>query len=164
MSLASFFGGTEAPVSEGSTAEVTQLIENFFTRVGLNASQQQFKTSSGSPGWTLMRGSAEVYLFINENKEGAILRVVSPIAYLPKDALMVAFYRKLLDINNNLVNCGLATDKDVVLCVLQRSTKGLGQDELDRILGGLSSAADGIDDELAKEFGCRKYSERPGGS
>lgn len=147
-------------VSEGTVAQVTKLVENFFQKIRFNPHQQQIQSARGF-GWWIGRGSAIIYIFVQESEKGGVyLRVVSPIVYLPKENL-IAFYRKMLDINNDLVNCALATDKDVVLLVSQRPTLGLDQEELDDIVSTLAQTADGLDHELNKEFGCRIYSEQP---
>jgi hypothetical protein len=147
-------------VSEGSVAQVTKLVENFFNKIRFNPHQQQIPSAKGY-GWWIGRGSAVIYIFVQEAEGGGVyLRVVSPLVYLPKENL-IAFYRKLLDINNDLVNCALATDKDVVLLVVQRPTLGLDQEELDDVVSLLAQTADSLDNELNKEFGCRVYSEQP---
>ena len=146
-------------VSEGMVGQVSKLIENFFSKVRINPHQQAIPSAKGY-GWWVQRGSAIVYIFIQESDQGPMLRVVSPIVYLPKENLL-PFYRKLLDANNGLVNCALATDKDIVLCAVTRPTQALDQEELDSIVSMLAHAADELDNSLNKEFGCRIYSEQP---
>lgn len=157
-----FDGKPAAPApdqEQGTPAEVSAMIEAFFSKIGMNAHQQQIRTNNGV-GWTVMRGSAIVYILVLPSDMGPLLRIVSPIVYMPAQNL-VPFYRKLLDVNSGLVECALAMDKDVVICVSTRPTRGLGQDELDELISLVSGAADGLDHELNKEFGARVYSQEP---
>lgn len=152
-----FFGSDEA--SKGTIDEVSGLIQNFFNKIGISADQQRLQSANGN-GWWVNRGSAVIYIFVQDSQTGAFIRVVSPIVYMPTQNLL-PFYRKLLDSNNNLLGCGLATDKDVVLLVAQRPTLGIGQEELDALVDNLARVADTLDNELAAEFGARVYSETP---
>ena len=154
-----FGGGSEQQVSEGSINEVSGLIENFFQKVGLNAHQQQIQTNNGV-GWTIRRGSAEVFIFVHDSENGPILRVLSPCVYMPASNL-VAFYRKLLDINMKLLGCAMAMDRDIAVCIAMRPTRGIGQDELDAVVDLVSGTSDMLDNELSTEFGARIYSEQP---
>lgn len=152
-----FFGSDEA--SKGTVDEVSGLIQNFFNKIGISADQQKLQSSNGN-GWWVNRGSAIIYIFVQDSQTGPFIRVVSPIVYMPTQNLL-PFYRKLLDHNNNLLGCALSTDKDVVLLVTQRHTLGINQEELDELVDSLARVADALDNELATEFGARVYSEQP---
>jgi hypothetical protein len=146
-------------VSDGTVGQVSQMVEAFFNKIRINPHQQQLQTAKGY-GWWVGRGSALVYIFIQETENGPFLRIVSPLVYLPKDNL-IAFYRKMLDVNSGLANCALATDKDVAILVVMRPTLGLDQEELDSLVDMLAATADDLDNQLSKEFGARVYSEQP---
>ena len=152
-----FFGSDE--VSKGTVDEVSGLIQNFYNKIGISADQQKLQSASGN-GWWVNRGSAIIYIFVQDSQTGPFIRVVSPIVYMPPQNLL-PFYRKLLDHNNNLLGCTLSTDKDVVMLVAQRHTLGISQEELDDMVDTLARVADTLDNELATEFGARIYSEQP---
>jgi hypothetical protein len=141
-----------------------KLIEDVLTSMGLNADKSRLDTKDGSTAWGLMRGSAEVLVFLNAaRKEGDdnFLRIVSPIVRLPTENLL-PLYRRLLELNARDLP-GIAfgvVDQDIVL-VAQRGTRDLDRSEVDEMLRNLGAAADHYDDKLAQEFGGRKISDLP---
>jgi hypothetical protein len=94
----------------------------------------------------------------NDDHHGAVLRISSPLVFIPKNN-REAFYRRLLDINTNLSNCALATHEDTVLVVYQRATLGLDPEELDELVWNAAYVADLLDNKLSEEYGAPMYSE-----
>ena len=148
-----FFGTHHA--SRGTIDEVSHMVEHYFTSRGLNSKQQEIAGTEGC-GWWLNEGSARIYVFIQDAPGGPVIRITSPIVYVPQQR-QTEFYRHLLDINANLSCCALATSKDTVLVVAQRHTMQLDQEELDDMIWNVAYVADLLDDKLVTEFGTKRY-------
>jgi hypothetical protein len=148
-------------ISKGTVAEAVEMVETYFKHRHLNPHEHKLSgIAQDQIGWWLREGSALVYIVIQESEDnsGAVLRISSPIVFIPKQK-REAFYRRLLDINSNLSSCALSTHGDIVLIVAQRHTIGLVQEELDELAWNTAYVADLLDDKLAKEFGAQMYSE-----
>jgi hypothetical protein len=142
----------------GSTLEeAVQLVEQYFKRRNLDPKQQEIPGSDGH-GWWLTEGSAKVNIFVQNTAEGPALRVTSPIVFIPETS-RENFYRQLLDLNNKLSTCHLATENNFVLVLAQRNTTGISQEEFDTIIWNVAYVADSIDDKLADKFGTQLYRE-----
>ncbi len=146
-------------VGKGLTEDAVGMVDNYFSRRGLELGKHQLKGSEGY-GWWLTEGSAKVYVFIQDSPNGAVLRITSPLVHLPEQN-REQMYRKMLDLNANLSSCALATHDNIVLVVAQRPTLGLVQEELDELVWNVAYVADLLDNKLADEFQCRMYSEEP---
>lgn len=144
-------------VNKGECPDALGMVENYFRQRGLSPTDHELAGSDGC-GWWLTEGSAKVYIFVQDSPNGAVLRITSPLVYLPKHNLE-AFYRRLLDINTNLTSCALGTHGDVVLVVAQRPTAGLVQEELDELVWNTAYIADLLDNRLSEEFNAPMYSE-----
>src|SRR3990167_4438085 len=149
--------GTEK-TSKGTIDEVAQMIERYFHRRELNPKDQELSGAEGY-GWWLTAGSPKVYVFVQEAPTGPVLRITSPLVYIPQKN-REEFYRKLLNINCNLSSCALATHEDTVLVVAQRPTLGLEQEELDALVWNVAYVADLLDNDLSAEFKVPLYSHR----
>lgn len=147
------FGTTKA--SKGTVDEVGSMIEQYFRKRHLDPQDQQIEGAEGY-GWWLTEGSAKVYIFVQETPTGPVLRITSPLVKVP-DANKESFYRRLLDINSDLSGCAMATYQDVVLCVAQRPTLALDQEELDALVWNVAYVADLLDNKLAQEFNAPMY-------
>ncbi len=142
-------------VSGRTLDEVAGLIQNYFKGRGLDHQKQEIPGSEGC-GWWLTEGSAKVYIFIQDSPVGPVLRITSPIVYIPQDNQEV-FYRRLLDLNSNLASCHLATYENYVLVLSQRQTTGITQEEVDSVVWNVAYVADLLDNKLADEFGTELY-------
>lgn len=131
------------------------MIEKYFRGRGLDPHKQEIQGAEGC-GWWLIEGSAKVYIFVQDSPAGPVLRITSPLVFVP-EANREAFYRRLLDINSGLTNCRLATYENYVLALSQRQTTGLNQDELESGVWNVAYVADMLDDKLAAEFHTRLY-------
>jgi hypothetical protein len=143
--------------SHGTLGEAIHMVETYFKHRGLNP--EEFKLQ-GSPenGWWIHEGSAEVYIVVQSGNEeiGTVLRISSPLVYLPKNN-HEQLYRHLLELNNNLSSCALSIYNDLVLVVSQRPTLGLSQEEMDELVWNAAYVADLLDNKLAEQFGARLY-------
>lgn len=145
--------GTQA--AKGSIEEVSAMVQTYFKNRGLDAKNQQIAGAEGC-GWWLNEGSARIYVFVQDGPGGPVLRITSPLVYVPQQK-QLEFYRSLLDINANLTSCALATSEDAVMVVAQRQTAQLDQEELDSMIWNVAYVADLLDDRLVTEFGTRRY-------
>jgi hypothetical protein len=141
-----------------------KLVEDVLTTFGASPEKNRLDTKDGSTAWGVMRGSAEVMVFLNpahHDKEDNYLRMVSPIVRLPSENLL-PLYRRILELNAKEVY-GIAfgiINEDVVL-VVERGTHDLDRSEVEEMLRNISAAADHYDDKLVTEFGGKKVSELP---
>lgn len=142
-------------VSLVTLQEVSAMIDNYFRGRGLDTRKQALPGSDGC-GWWLTEGSARIYLFVQDSPAGPVLRITSPLVYIPEHN-KESFYRRLLDLNSNLTSCALSTYDNYVLVISQRMSKGLVQSELDDMVWNVAYVADLLDDKLAQEFGTSLY-------
>ena len=91
--------GTEK-VSKGLTDEVISMVEEYYRHRGLDHKQFEMQGSEGA-GWWLVEGSAKVYIFVQDSPSGALVRITSPLVYIPSTGLE-NFYRHLLDFEHQL--------------------------------------------------------------
>lgn len=136
------------------------LIEEFFKKVGLDPQSSRLEgMEKNVVGWSLRRGSAQIYLYLLDYEKNSALRIVSPILLLP-EGMLLPFYRRCLELNFGLQNCAFAVSKETMFLVTERPMDQLDSAEIENCIGVISWAADTYDDELAKEFGARLCSER----
>lgn len=154
------FGTKKIEVKEIGIRECVKMIEGFFKKFNINPNQQRVSDRE-TLGWWLKRGSALVYIILNQAEDMPTVRIVSPILYLP-ETYILPFYRKCLELNVELVNCAFGVSDDRVVLVSERPIDGLDAHELEGTIKYLSAVADDVDDKLASEFKARMYLE--GGS
>lgn len=146
-------------VSHGSAPEAIQMIRQYFNHRGLNADEHRV-TDADDYGYWIREGSAKIYIFVQESSQDAVLRITSPLFYLPDDKnKLEPLYRNLLDLNSSMSNCALATHQNLVLIVAQRPTRGLAQEELDNLVWHIAYVADMFDNQLAEQYNCQLYRE-----
>src|SRR5262245_30944 len=148
------FGAQDA---KGNFERTVKLVETVIQGFGLDAQKNRLQTNDGSTAWALMRGSAEVLIFLNPAKEANqpnYIRVVAPVWRLPEQNLQV-IYRKLLELNARDLwgtAFGLMAPQqnpnvvDAVL-VTERTTTDLDRGEVEEILQNIGAAADFFDDK-----------------
>ncbi len=129
-------------------------IEKFLEKVGYNPADVRLDVSEkGNYGWRAHKGSASILIFLLGSQETKVLRVVSPILKLPQENLL-PFYRRLLETNLTIPGCSLGVKGDEVVVFSERVLTGLRASEIEMAIDMVASVADGIDDELSKEFGA----------
>lgn len=146
--------------SHGTLNEAIHMVEMYFKHRGLNP--EQFKLhDSHENAWWIKEGSAEVYITVQSGNEevGTVLRVSSPLVYIPQNN-REQFFRHLLELNNDLSSCALSVYNDLVLVVCQRPTLGLNQEEMDELVWNTAYVADLLDNRLAEQFGTSLYSRQ----
>ncbi len=148
------------PVKETTERDCIIMVENFFRKIKLESNQQRV-TDRDTTGWWVQRGSALVYIILNEHEGLETVRIISPILYLPNENIL-PFYRKCLEINMDLCNCAIGVYDDKVSLISERPIEGLDPEELEGTIHYLSSVADDLDNKLADEFGATLMSETNG--
>ncbi len=146
-------------ISHGTAPEAVQMIRQYFNHRGLNPDKHKVADAEDFGYW-LSEGSAKIYIFVQESSQDAVLRITSPLVYLPEDKTRLEdIYRHLLDLNSSMSNCALATHQNLVLIVAQGPTRGLTQEELDNLVWHIAYVADMLDNQLADNYHCQLYRE-----
>ncbi len=149
------FGTKKVAVKETTVQDCIGMVEKFLKKVGLKASDHRLRESD-TVGWWLRRGSAHIYIVLNQVGDEKTVRVFSPILYLPDDHVL-PFYRRCLELNMSLVQCAFAATDDTIGLVSERPLQGLDEQELETLLHYVSGVADDIDNALADEFKAKLY-------
>jgi hypothetical protein len=145
---------------ESNLKACQKMIESVIRELGLDPDGTRIETSSKERiGWALMRGSAAVYVFLQQSEEHNFLQVVSPVMKIP-DQNILPLYRRLLELNAEKL-CGAAfgvKGEDVVLST-DRETTDIDRSEVQTMITIVGQYADHYDDELVKEFGGTRHSD-----
>lgn len=149
------FKGVRKVTNLGTIEEAEKIIDKVFKGLGLKPEEAKIDNPD-LIGWAVKRGSAIVYIFINENKYINTLRIVSPLIYVPKKR-QNEFLRRCLEYNYYFINCALGLNDDLIFLVEERPLTGLDPEEVEYIINNLSRIADRIDNELAKEYNAQMY-------
>jgi hypothetical protein len=144
-------------VKETTVKDCIKMVEAFLQKCGANPKKHRLPDKD-TIGWQIARGSAIIYILINNHEGLTTIRVISPILTLPKSNIL-PFYRKCLEINTGLISCALGAYEDKVAVLSERPIEGLDPEELEGILNHLSAVADDLDNKLADEFGATIFSE-----
>jgi hypothetical protein len=151
----SLFRPKKATDKRTTLRDCVQMVEGFFKKINANPNDQRLPDRNAL-GWWIQRGSAMIYIFLNQGEDNITLRILSPLLYLPED-FVLPFYRRCLEINMRLINCALAASDDKILLVTERPIEGLDQQELESSIHYLAAVADEIDNKLSAEFNARMY-------
>lgn len=138
-----------------SVDDAYKMISAYFKRRNFNIDEHLLPEAEGY-GWWIVEGSAKVYIFVQEEDRGFVIRVNAPVCHFPPDN-REKFFRTLLEINRDLSVCCIATFEEVVLVSAQRPILGLDQEELNDMIWNVSAAADVLDDQLKNQFGATPY-------
>lgn len=150
-------GRKDNQVAAVTTQDCKQMVESFLEKVGLDPKEQRLPDRR-TLGWCVHRGSAVVFIVLEEQNSYPTLRIVSPILYLPEGRIL-ALYRKCLEINMGLINCALGVFEDRIAVVSERPIASLDPAEFEERLNYLSAVADDLDEKLSQEFDAKPYGE-----
>ncbi|MEW6281849.1 MAG: YbjN domain-containing protein [Candidatus Eremiobacterota bacterium] len=137
-------------------AQHAAVVEKIIRGVGLDPNEHRMKSDEpGRFSWVLQRGSATIVVGISgDAKTGeGWFHLSAPLVFLPEENLL-AFYRRLLDLNGEIMGVALAAKGDCISLCAERPLKGMDANEAEELLMRLSGYADGLDDLLNKEFGA----------
>lgn len=128
------------------------LIEEIIADLGIDpVDNLEEATEQQHYSWCLQRGSATVFVeLFTEGKESYFM-VDCPILTLPATGLE-AFYRKLLELNDQLVEASLVVRGSEIHLVGIRPLRGLDASEASDMLDRISAWADSLDNKLSEEF------------
>jgi len=101
--------------------------------------------------WSAYRGSALVYIDIFKLEDIDYIEISCPIMLLPSRNLLV-FYKKLLELNYQLMGVKFFVRDQWVYLAENRELKGLDSDELKGMIERVSYHADRLDEALIEEF------------
>ena len=140
------------------------MVEQFIGDLGLHHEDNRLPTEDGTLAWGLMRGSAQVYIFIRpgaEDDEFNTVQIVSPVMRVPvDDAIRLLLYEHLLSLNaQELTGAGFAVKDETVVIIADRSTEDLDPSEVRDMVLRVGYFADVYDDALVSQFGGRRYSD-----
>jgi T3SS (YopN, CesT) and YbjN peptide-binding chaperone 1 len=123
--------------------------------LGLNPEDNKLPNMSDEVlAWGLTRGSATVYIVLNQGNETNYLQVFSPIMRIDENT-EVDFFKDLLTLNATSELCAAAfalKDNRIVL-KSDRTTNDLDKDELFEIVVRVGRLADKYDDLLVEKYG-----------
>jgi hypothetical protein len=140
------------------------MVEEVITELGLAPQENRVQTESGSPAWGLMKGSAQVFVFINDNtadEEYNTIQVVSPVVTLPEaPSMQTALFRHLLDLNAREINgAAFGLKGETVVITVDRSTQDLNRSEVKDMILRVGFYADYYDDTLVSQFGGQRHAD-----
>jgi Putative bacterial sensory transduction regulator len=145
---------------ESNLKSCQKMIESVIKELGLDPDGSKLEGDDPKrTGWALKRGSAAVYVFLQQGDDANFLQVVSPVMKLP-DQNLLPLYRRLLELNAEKL-CGVAfgiKGEDVVLTT-DRDTTDIDRSEVQAMITLVGQYADHFDDELVAEFGGVRHSD-----
>jgi hypothetical protein len=141
--------------SADALARHAVMVEQALAGSGINPEQSRLGVANGY-GWNFRFGSAIIEVYIHSNEEGSYFQVLSPIIHLPQAGLL-PFYRRMLELNLQLVNAALGVYHDAVYLFSERPLDGLDPVEVSSTISRVAAYADDLDNQLVAEFGGRLY-------
>lgn len=146
----------------GGLDQARLLAENFLKAHGLDPERHVLFQSPSSSSWLFWVKSPEVEgpasgallvlsLFVAQDQE--YVRLSSPILSLPGQDVDPALYRRLLDLNAEMVCAALATVSLEVHVVAVRPVGDAGPQELEDLLVRVAGYANLFKTQLSEEFG-----------
>lgn len=146
---------------ESNYRACVKMVETVISELGISVEETRIGSTTDSQGehsgWVIMKGSAEVYVFLYRGENDNFIHVYSPVMTLPERNLLQLF-RRLLDLNG-VGQMGVAfglKGENVVLSVY-RSTTDLDKSEVREMIISVGEHADYYDDILVNEFGGRRH-------
>jgi hypothetical protein len=140
-----------------------KLVEETIQGLGVDPSTVRMQAPGGGHAWSLMRGSAAIAIFLREpraNEDSPCLRVISPVIRIEK-ARELDLYRHLLELNAaGMASVAFGIHDGKVVAVSERPTHDLDPGEVKYIVQIVGAVADHYDDELARQFGGSRVSDK----
>lgn len=140
------------------------MVEEVICGLDLVPEENRIPTEEESLAWGLLKGSAEVFIFIlpgTSEEDYHTLQVVSPVMRLPESpANQTALLRRLLELNAQVLSgAAFGVKGDTVVLVADRSTQDINSSEVRDMILRVGFFADKYDDELVRQFGGRRFSD-----
>ncbi len=148
--------------SNKDLSRAAALVDDVIRRLGLDPERVAIQVPAPSRGWSLLRGSAAVAIFLRPARDGEDspqLRIVAPILRIAAGDPL-GLFRSLLELNAGglgAVSFGLQGDRVVV--VAERRTLDLEPAEVEYLVQRVGAVGDHYDDELIARFGGTKVTD-----
>jgi len=141
-----------------------QMVEAVIRELGLKPDESRLDNQGDGHAWGVMKGSAEVFIFIlpsDEKGESGSIQVVSPVLKLPKSQPnQLSLFRRMLELNAELLSgAAFGIKGDTAAMISDRSTKDLNQSEVREMILRVGHFSDMYDDELVVQFGGKRHSD-----
>ena len=140
-----------------------KMVESIFQELGIPVQETRIgdeniqEATREHVGWVVMKGSAEVYVFIYRGEKDNFIHVYSPVLSLPERNLLQLF-RRLLDLNGvGQMGVAFGLKANNVVLSIYRTTTDLDRSEVREMIINIGEHADYYDDILVNEFGGRRY-------
>lgn len=128
-----------------------KMVNDLLTSFGLDPEKCRHRPKTL---WSAYRGSALIYTEIFKLDDIYYIEISCPIMHLPSKNLL-PFYRKLLEINFQLMGIKFFVRDQWVYIAENRELKGLNFEELKAMEERVSYHADRLDEQLIEEFKSR---------
>lgn len=141
-----------------------EMVEKVISDLSLNPEDNRLQTDDDSVAWGLMRGSAQVFIFVKPADEGdsfETIQIVAPVMKIPDSGGNVtALYQRLLELNaQELTGVAFGLKGDTVVITTDRSTEDLDRSEVKEMILRVGYFADLYDDALVNQFGGHRFSD-----
>lgn len=140
-----------APRTANVLEHYRELIEEILSDLGIDPADNLEEDSDHRCSWCVKRGSATVFIELFSEEAESYFMVDCPMLKLPATGLE-GFYRRLLELNDRLVEASLVIRGDEVHLVGIRPLKGMDSHEAAGMLDRISAWADSLDNPLSEEF------------
>lgn len=149
---------------QANLRSTVKMVEEVITELGLSPQENRLQTESGNPAWGLMKGSAQVFVFINPStgdEELNSIQVVAPVIIMPEaPGSQAALFRHLLELNaREITGASFGLKGDTVVITVDRSTLDLDRSEVKDMVLRVGYYADVYDDALVSQFGGRRHAD-----
>ena len=131
------------------------LIEDILSDLGIDPAENLEEAQEKQRySWCIKRGSANIFVELFTESQESYFMVDCPILRLPAPERLEAFYRRLLELNDKLVEAALVCRGVEIHLVGIRPLRGLDAEEASGMLDRISAWADSLDNSLSEEFGA----------
>lgn len=152
----------------GSLDRARLLVENLLRSHGLDPTRHLLSEGDDSCSWLFWAGGPPaseageagktlLVMSVFLARGSCYFRVSSPIVFLPEGDRQKDFYRRLLDLNSEMVSSALATVGSEVHVVSVRPVQDLDGSEVEDIIRSVSGYANMLREQLHREFEVRKW-------
>ena len=142
--------------------QVSRFVESVIEELDLVPEETRLNAADALPSWGLMKGSAQVFIFVTVDTNGVHrLRVVSPVLSPPlEQAERLRLFEHLLNQNANEPHgCTFALQRDTVMLAIEEPLSILSKASIKSLIVRLGAAADAYDDALVAQFGGTRHSD-----
>lgn len=152
----------------GSLERARLLVENLLRSHGLEPARHLLSEGDDSCSWMFWAsappdGGGRILLVMSVfmARGAGYFRVSSPIVFLPPEEGRALFYRRLLDLNSEMVSAALATVGEEVHVVSVRPVQDLDGSEVEDIIRCVTGYANMLKSQLQDQYGAPPWSLAP---